>query len=78
VAPRYPQSAMDRRLSGAVCFEFTVGTDGTPRDIVVLGSTATVFEQPAPAALARWKYPPLADGAPVVDRRLRTQIVFQL
>ena len=74
VAPRYPQRALEDGLSGAVCLEFAVERDGTPKDIVVLGSTSTVFERPALAAFARWKYPP----GTLVGERWRTQIGFQL
>jgi TonB family protein len=79
VPPRYPQTALDRRQSGAVCLEFTVAGDGTPKEIVVLGSTSTMFEQPALAAFSQWKFQPRSlAGAPVEPRRWLTQITFQL
>jgi len=79
VPPRYPLTALDRRQSGAVCLEFTVARDGTPKDIVVLGSTSTVFEQPALAAFSQWRFQPrLLAGSPVEPRRWLTQITFQL
>jgi len=79
VPPRYPITALDRRQSGAVCLEFTVAGDGTPKDIVVLGSTSTVFEQPALAAFSQWRFQPrpLA-GSSVEPKRWLTQITFQL
>ena len=65
--------ALDDRLSGAVCLEFTLDNDGVPKDVVVVGSTANVFEQAALVAFTRWKYPPRVEPA-----RLRMQMVFYL
>jgi len=73
VAPRYPQRALERGQSGAVCLEFTLDLEGVPKDLVILGSTASPFEQPARAALAQWKYQPRLEPL-----RVRTQMVFQL
>lgn len=79
VPARYPQAALGRRQSGAVCLEFTVAGDGTPKDIVVLGSTSTVFEQPALAAFSQWRFQPRSlVGSSVEPRRWLTQVTFQL
>jgi TonB family protein len=74
VAPRYPQRALERGQSGAVCLEFTLDQDGVPKDIVVLDSTSSIFERPALAALTQWEYQPRR----LEPLRVRTQMVFQL
>ena len=73
VAPRYPGMALDDGLSGAVCLEFALDHDGVPTEVVVVGSTANVFEQPALVAFTRWRYPPRVEPG-----RLRMQMVFYL
>jgi protein TonB len=78
VPPNYPEAALHRHQSGAVCLEFTVAGDGTPKDILVLGSTSTVFEQPALAAFSRWRFQPRFVPDSGEPRRWLAQITFQL
>jgi TonB family protein len=68
------------KLEGSVVLEFTIATDGTTKDIVVVESSPPgVFDDAAVKALARWRYnPKIEDGQPVERRGVRTRIVFQL
>ena len=79
VAPEYPNSALSGKLSGVVTVEFTVGTNGEPRDVRVTdASPPGVFDKSATSAVKRWRYDPvMANGAPV-EIPVRTAIRFEL
>ena len=66
VAPDYPADALARQLGGTVIVEFTVNTEGEPRDIRVQSAEPKgVFDRAAIAAVRRWRYePPVVSGAP--------------
>ena len=54
VAPTYPARASERNLEGWVDIEFTVGTDGKTRNIVVTdASHETIFRREATDAVAQ-------------------------
>jgi TonB family protein len=77
--PEFPNKALSQRLSGSVTVEYTVDTNGEPRDVRVVEATPPgVFDKSAVAAVKRWKYDPvLANGAPV-EVPVRTSIRFEL
>lgn len=79
VAPVYPRRALARRLEGHVVLEFVVTRSGTVKDIVVLDSTAPIFEQPAIEAAERFRYKPrIIDGEPVEVAGVRNVITFKM
>jgi protein TonB len=79
VAPVYPARALARRLEGFVLVEFTVTASGAVRDVVVLESTATIFEKPAIEAALKFKYKPrVIDGAAVEVTGVRNRLVFTM
>lgn len=77
--PEFPTKALSQRLSGSVTVEYTVDTNGDPRDVRVVEATPPgVFDKAAVAAVKRWHYDPvLANGAPV-EVPVRTSIRFEL
>jgi TonB family protein len=77
--PEFPSKALSQRLSGSVTVEYTVDTNGDPRDVRVVEATPPgVFDKAAVAAVKRWHYDPvLANGAPV-EVPVRTSIRFEL
>jgi len=77
--PEFPQKALSQHLSGSVTVEYTVDTNGEPRDVRVVEATPPgVFDKAATAAVKRWKYDPvIANGAPV-EVPVRTSIRFEL
>lgn len=89
IAPTYPTDALAARREGFVELEFTITTNGATKDVVVVGSSAPEFEEPAVAALLRWRYAPTnvscdgpvcepIQGAEPVERPgIRTVIRFQ-
>lgn len=77
VAPVYPTRALTRRLEGFVIVEFTVTTAGTVRDVLILESTAEIFEDAAVEAALKFRYKPrVIDGEPVEVVGVRNKIVF--
>jgi len=58
IAPSYPTDALAAKREGAVELEFTIAANGSVKDVVVVGSSAPEFEDPAVAALLRWRYLP--------------------
>jgi protein TonB len=79
VGPEFPSKALSQRVSGAVTVEYTVDTNGDPRDVRVVEATPPgVFDHAAVAAVKRWHYDPvIANGAPV-EVPVRTSIRFEL
>lgn len=79
VAPVYPTRALAKRLEGYVLVEFVVTTSGAVRDVVVIESTAPLFEKPAVEAAREFKYKPrIVDGAAVEVRGVRNKIMFEM
>jgi bla regulator protein blaR1 len=58
IAPNYPTDALAAQREGSVELEFTIAANGAVKDVVVLSSTSPEFEEPAVAALLRWRYAP--------------------
>lgn len=79
VSPTYPQRALARRLEGYVLVEFVVTETGSVRDVVVLESTAEIFEAAAIDAALKFKFKPrVVAGEPVEVRGVKNRIVFEL
>jgi TonB family protein len=74
--PQYPAAARQRRVEGYVDVEFGVNAQGNVESPKVVGSQPSgVFDAAALAAVARWRYPPAADRAPVT---LKERVDFKL
>lgn len=77
--PVYPRLAAVEGIEGYVILEFTVTAAGRVRDVVVVESTDTIFEQPAIEAAYRLKYKPrFVEGEPVQVSGIRNTITFKL
>jgi protein TonB len=79
VQPQYPMRAQDRGLEGWVYVEFTITTNGSVRDPVVLDAEPPrVFDRAAIRAVRKWKYrPEIVDGV-AVEVKNRTKVVFEM
>jgi TonB family protein len=79
VPPEFPSKALAQHVSGAVTVEYTVDTNGDPRDVRVIEATPPgVFDHAAITAVKRWHYDPVVvNGAPV-EIPIRTSIRFEL
>ena len=79
VAPVYPARARARRLEGYVMVEFTVTETGSVKDVAVVESTASLFEEAAVEAALKFKYKPrVINGQPVEVPGVRNKIVFSV
>jgi TonB family protein len=79
VEPEYPDRALTQRIAGSVTVEFTVGTDGEPKDVrIVAAEPAGTFERSALAAVKRWRYQPMIVNDVPVEVPARTTIRFAL
>lgn len=59
VPPIYPQRALSAHVEGNVELEYSIGTDGTVRDVQVLHARPEgVFDAVAQAALSQWRFEP--------------------
>jgi len=80
VEPIYPSRAAARGIEGYVIVEFTVTTNGSVRDPVIIeAEPSSIFNRAAQRAVVKWKYKPrVVDGQPVEVPGVRTQLTFQL
>jgi TonB family protein len=79
VAPVFPQRATDRNLEGWVDIEFTVGTDGRTRNIVVTdASHETIFRREATDAVEKWLFEPRIFMGRAIEQTSYTRIRFVL
>jgi len=79
VAPEFPQRASERNITGWVDVEFTVGTDGKTRNIVVTdASHETMFRREAMAAVEKWQFEPRVFMGRPIEQTSYTRIRFVL
>jgi TonB family protein len=63
VKPTYPDAAVEQRITGHVTVEFAIGEGGIVRDLVVIDSSAKIFDDAVIAALRKWRYAKDAAGS---------------
>jgi len=79
VAPKYPRAAQRRSISGWVDVEFTVGTDGTVKDVAIRGSDPGVtFVNAAVNAVEDWEFEPNLEDGLAVEKRAAVRMMFAL
>ncbi|GAB1265495.1 hypothetical protein NBRC116493_28410 [Aurantivibrio infirmus] len=80
VEPRYPTNAASRGIEGWVIVEFTVTSNGSVKDpIIIENDPSSIFDREARRAVLKWKYKPrVIDGNPVEVPGVRTKLVFNL
>jgi protein TonB len=79
VAPAYPPRANERNQEGWVDIEFTVGTDGSTRNIVVTeASHEALFRREAMDAVAKWQFEPRIFMGRAIEQTSYTRIRFVL
>ena len=75
--PEYPQRALEDLVSGWVEMEFTVGRDGSVKDITVVNAEPRrTFDAAALAALKRYRYQPVVRDGETVEQRARMRMRF--
>ncbi len=79
VAPKYPRAAQRRNLSGWVDVVFTVGTDGTVKDINVRNSEpGDTFVNAATKAVEKWEFEPAIEDGLIIEKRVGVRMMFAL
>lgn len=80
IQPDYPIGARQKGIEGWVDVQFSVGTDGSVRNAVVVDAEPrSVFDSAALQAVRGWKYSPkIKDGKPVERAGVRVRIRFNL
>lgn len=73
----YPQSALDRGVSGWVDLEFTVMPDGSVDDVeVTAAEPRRVFDAAAIRAVSGYRYEPVLRNGTAVNQRARLRVRF--
>jgi protein TonB len=72
--------ARQSRIEGYVDVEFTVASNGSVKNAVVLGAEpSNIFERAALQAVSNWKYSPrIEDGRPVECAGTKVRIAFRM
>ena len=79
VAPIYPPRAAARGEEGHVIVQYTVATDGTTKDVIIIETTSSLFDRAAIESAQKYKYKPrIIDGTPVEVAGVTTKIIFEL
>ena len=79
VAPSFPPRASERNLEGWVDVEFTVGTDGKTRNIVITdASHDAMFRREATEAVSKWQFEPRVFMGRPIEQTSYTRIRFVL
>ena len=77
VAPAFPQRANERSIEGWVDIEFTVGTDGKTRNVVVTdASHDALFRREATEAVSKWQFEPRMFMGRAIEQSSFTRIRF--
>jgi TonB family protein len=74
----YSEKARKAKISGSVELSLTVGTDGTPHDIVVTKSLGYGLDENAVAAVKQWKFDPAAEDGKPIPASITLEVNFRL
>jgi TonB family protein len=77
--PAYPREGLGRGLNGDVTVSFTIDDHGNVKNARAVSSSDAMFEEPALAAISRWKYlPRVVAGKRVAVDGVQTVIRFMI
>lgn len=77
--PLYPHTARIRGIEGYAVVGFTVGADGSVRDLEIMDSRpGNLFDQATLEAVRQWRFAPGTRNATPVAVRVEQKITFQL
>lgn len=77
--PHYPIKAANKGIEGWVLLEFSIETDGSVSEIIILDSSPVgIFEKSSIKAVRRWKYPPIESDGKIVKIRTQVVLTFEL
>jgi len=80
IEPDYPESARAHGIEGWVKFSFTVASDGSVKDVVILDAQPSrIWDSATIRAVSTWKYQPaIRDGRPVEQAGVVAVYRFEL
>ena len=79
VPPKYPARAARRQIEGWVKVEFTIQTDGSVDDAIVVASDPeTIFDDAALTAISKWKFKEKIVNGVAVPQRALQKLQFKL
>ena len=79
VPPKYPARAADRHIEGWVKVEFTIQTDGSVDNAVVVSSEPeSIFNDAALTAISKWKFKEKMVNGVAVTQRAVQRLQFKL
>lgn len=79
VSPKYPARAAGRHIEGWVKVEFTIQTDGSVDDVVVVGAEPeNIFDDAALTAIKKWKFKEKNINGVAVPQRAAQRLQFKL
>ena len=79
VPPKYPARAASRHIEGWVKVEFTIQTDGSVDNAVVVGSEPeNIFDDAALTAISKWKFKEKIVNGVAVPQRAVQRLQFKL
>ncbi|HEX9492857.1 MAG TPA: energy transducer TonB, partial [Thermoanaerobaculia bacterium] len=78
VEPLYPPLAVRARMSGSVLLQCIIDKSGRIRDVHVVSSTFSAFEQPAIDAVQQWLFAPGTLKGEPVDTIFELTVRFQV
>jgi periplasmic protein TonB len=79
IPPVYPARALRSGIEGVVTVEFTIATDGSVKDpVIVKAKPPKIFDKAVLKSISKWKFnPDMVDGKPV-EKRARQDVKFKL
>lgn len=79
IPPVYPARALRSGIEGIVTVEFTIATDGSVKDpVIVKAKPPEIFDRAVLKSITKWKYnPDIVDGK-AVEKRARQDVKFKL
>ena len=78
VQPVYPRAGIAARLPGWVVVKCVISKSGEIRDMEIVKSSMSMFEQPALDALRQWKFAPGYFHGQAVDTFFELRITFEV
>ena len=79
IPPVYPARALRSGIEGVVTVEFTIATDGSVKDAIIVKATPPkIFDKAVLKAISKWKFNPDVVNGKAVEKRARQDVKFKL
>ncbi len=79
IPPVYPARALRSGIEGVVTVEFTIATDGSVKDaVIVKAKPPKIFDKAVLKSIAKWKFNPDMVNGVAVEKRARQDVKFKL